>query len=367
MLGPTDPNRIMWMSGSLGAHSGDVGGPVLTTYDADPPKTDLVGTLNWPTIPEVLSAHDVSWKVYQDLTSNVLFNVLNYFEQYVKPSAPNYSPTLAANGLGPVYPAEFAADVAAGTLPQVSWLIPPAACCEHPATPPEYGEWLVSQILQTLLTNPEVWEQTVFMVVYDENGGWFDHVSPPTPGPLATVSNGLARSGAEYDGEYVTPGADTNAAGGPPSDWDEVLGPVGLGFRTPALVISPFSAGGWVCPNTFDHISTLKFIESVFLPPGTLMGPGGLHISPWRYGTVGDMSTALPNLVAPNKPTTAVPALPATSLLFPETAEETLLEALAGVEDYAPAYPPPSTNAGIPPLDTDSLTRRHMPHRRPGS
>jgi phospholipase C len=134
-----------------------------------------------------------------------------------------------------------------------------------------------------------------------------------------------------------------------------VLGPVGLGFRVPAMVISPFSAGGWVCPDTFDHVSTLKFIESVFLPSGTLMGSGGLHISPWRYGTVGDLTAALPNLAAP---VGTVPALPATSLLFPEVAEQAFVNSVTGVEDDAQAYPLPAANSGVPGPDPDPLRTR---------
>ena len=356
VLGPTDPNRLMSLSGSLGAHSLDNGGVVLTTYVSN--RTDLYGTLDWPTMPELLRDHEVTWKVYQDPTSNVLFNVLPYFKNYVKPSTSDQVQT-AADALTPVYPAEFAADVAAGTLPMVSWIHPPAPSCEHPAAPPEYGEYLVSQILQTLLTNPDVWQHTVFLVVYDENGGFFDHVPPPTPGPTATVANGLALSGPRYDGEYVAPAHTSNAAGGPPTDWAQVLGPVGLGFRTPALVVSPFSAGGWVNSDTFDHISVLKFIESVFLPPGTIMGSGGLHVSPWRYDAVGDLTSALPNLTTPQP---VVAPLPPTSLLFPETAEEQLINALAGTADDAQGYPPPPANT------TDnrtphgaSVTRRSTP------
>ena len=92
----------------------------------------------------------------------------------------------------------------AGTLPSVSWIIPPLAECEHPAAPPEYGEYLVQQILGTLVSNPEVWAQTVFFVVYDENGGFFDHVPPPTApagtegeyltGTLASAADGIAGS-----------------------------------------------------------------------------------------------------------------------------------------------------------------------------
>ena len=336
VIGPTDPNRLMWMSGSLGAHSSDTGGPILTTYVSN--RYELYGTLNWPTMPELLTANAVSWKIYQDPTSNALFNVLPYFQNYFKPQSQEQVQN-AALALTPVYPAEFAADVAAGTLPQVSWIMPPAPNCEHPATPPEYGEYLVSEILQILTTNPAVWEQTVFLVVYDENGGFFDHVAPPTPGPTVTALSAVP-TGSQYDGEYLTTTTPQNAAGGPPSDWYGVLGPVGLGFRVPCLVISPFSIGGHVVSDTFDHISTLKLIESAFLPAGSITGT--LHVSPWRYGVVGDMTTALPALTSPNP---VVPPLPATSMLYPGVAEQSLLNSLAGTEDYGQAYPPPSSNS----------------------
>ena len=349
VIGPTDPNRLMWMSGSLGAHSGDVGGPILTTYVQN--RQDLVGTLDWPTMPELLTQAGVSWKVYQDPTSNALFNVLDYFKSFAKPSTPTQAQN-AANGLAPVYPAEFAADVQAKTLPSVSWILPPAPCCEHPATPPPNGEYLVSQILQILVSNPDVWAQTVFLVVYDENGGFFDHVAPPTPGPTVTSPADIP-AGAFYDGEYVTTTSPKNAAGGPPSDWGGILGPVGLGFRTPALVISPFSAGGFVCSDTFDHISTLKFIESIFLKPGDVAST--LHISPWRYGLVGDMSTALPVLASPS---TTVPALPQTSLLYPDVFEQNLINSLGGTVDDGQAYPVPTQNAPVPAQDDPGPTRQ---------
>jgi phospholipase C len=310
----------------------------------------MVGTLQWPTVPELLTEHGVSWKVYQDPTSNSLFNVLDYFKSFAEPS----SSTEAQNaelGLTPVYPAEFVSDVLAGTLPAVSWILPPAPNCEHPATPPEYGEYLVSQILQTLVMNSEVWASTVFLVIYDENGGFFDHVAPPTPGPMVTSLAGVpkeAEPGGALDGEYVLSTHPTNGAGGAPTDWDGVLGPVGLGFRTPALVISPFSAGGWVCHDTFDHVSTHKLIESVFLKPGALFGSGGLHVSPWRQGVVGDFTGALPTLA---KPVTAVPALPPTTMGDPTVVEENVLLGFAGTADYGPAYPVPTENAPVPAQD----------------
>jgi phospholipase C len=250
--------------------------------------------------------------------------------------------------------------VAAGTLPQVSWIITPAANCEHPAVPPAYGEYLVSQILETLLLNPDVWAKTVFLVVYDENGGFFDHVPPPTPGPLVTLTNGVSPpSSAKYAGEYTTAAALASVyPGSSPGNSQGVLGPMGLGFRVPCLVVSPFSAGGWVCPDVFDHVSTLKFIEKVFLPAHTLMSPGGLEMSHWRYNTVGDLTAALPTL---RKPVDTVPTLPATSMTDPNVVQQALINALLGTYDYGPAYPPPAQNNGIPGQDQDATPRRRTP------
>ncbi|HZU79837.1 MAG TPA: alkaline phosphatase family protein, partial [Acidimicrobiales bacterium] len=120
--------------------------------------------------------------------------------------------------------------------------------------------------------------------------------------------------------------------------------------------ISPFSAGGWVCSDTFDHTSVLRLIEAAFLPSGTVASQ--LHVSPWRISVTGDMTAALPNLTTPQP---AVPALPATSLLYPDVAEQALLNSLLGTEDLGQAYPPPSGNAGVPGPDPDPITRKRTP------
>jgi len=172
-----------------------------------------------------------------------------------------------------------------------------------------------------------------------------------------TLTNGVATpTGSASQGEYITPaGLRATYPAATPGNSQGVLGPVGLGFRVPALVISPFSAGGWVCPDVFDHVSTLKLIETAFLPPGTLMGDGGLEISPWLYQAVGDMTAALPTLGAPQVP---VPALPATSMIEPSVVEQELLNSVLGLEDKGVAYPPPSSNLGIPQPDPDAKVRK---------
>jgi phospholipase C len=308
VLGPTDPNRLMFMSASIdpdGAH----GGPVVQTFTN---RLAEYGKLSWETMPERLLAAGVSWKVYNDPTGLIGLSPLPYFAQYNNPlSATGLE--LINRGLKPNYPLDFQLDVAAGKLPAVSWIISPLAECEHPAAPPEYGEYFVQQVLGTLVSNPEVWAHTLMIVVYDENGGFFDHVPPPTP-PAGTA------------GEYLS--KLPSAAGG-------VTGPVGLGFRTPCLVISPFSAGGYRYSGTLDHTSVLRFIETRF-------GVEVPNLTAWRRGVTGDFTGAL-SLTRP--PVTTVPPLPATSLGDVTVAEQAVLNALAGTLDVGIPYPLPTSNA----------------------
>ncbi|MBO0747145.1 MAG: hypothetical protein J2O47_02275, partial [Acidimicrobiaceae bacterium] len=279
VLGPTDPNRILAMTGTIdpeGAH----GGPVVETFSN---RVGHYGKLNWETMPEALLAAGVSWKVYNDPLALLALSPLPYFQAYASPFHAHWL-ALTERATTPRYPETFKADVASGNLPAVSWIIPPLAECEHPAAPPQFGEFLVQQVLNTLVSNPDVWAKTVLFVTYDENGGFFDHVPPPTA-PAGTA------------GEFLTAASFPSAAGG-------VAGPIGLGFRVPCLVISPFSAGGYVSSQVFDHSSLLRFIETRF-------GVTVPNLSAWRRSVTGDLTATL---ALSQIPKTAVPALPPTSL-----------------------------------------------------
>ena len=142
-------------------------------------------------------------------------------------------------GVAPTYPANFAADVLANRLPQVSWVIPNVLECEHPALPAAAGAFAIVNMLKILLSNPAVWEKTALIVMYDEHGGLFGQVIPPTPPPGTP-------------GEYLTV-PDINAVNGSGG----IRGPIGLGFRVPCVVISPFSRGPLMCHDAFDHTSQL--------------------------------------------------------------------------------------------------------------
>jgi phospholipase C len=269
VIGPTDPNRLYTMSAWLDP-AGTNGGPILSTSST---RVERFGKLTWTTMPEQLQARGISWKVYGNPDGNYGDNVLPYFKQY------QTNPVLAANALAPTYPETFRADVAAGTLPQMSWVLAPLISSEHPPAPEVYGEVVAANVLNTLVSNPEVWSRTVLFITYDENGGFFDHVPPPTP-PAGTA------------GEYLT-------ATPLPADASGVAGPIGLGFRVPLLVVSPFSRGGFVCTQTFDHTSLLRFVETRF-------GAEVPNLSGWRRAITGDLTGAL-NLVSVDR---SVPSLP---------------------------------------------------------
>jgi phospholipase C len=257
VIGPTDPNRLYSVSATLDP-DGKAGGPML--------ETKLSGRSNmfsWTTMPEMLSAKGVSWKVYTDTNpgeGGILDNVLTYFKQYSPGSK------LDQRGLKPTFPQDFMNDVATGRLPQVSWLLTSVFAAEHPEfSAPVAGEAAVRQIIETLVAHPKVWRKTALFLTYDENGGFFDHVAPPTPPPGTK-------------GEFLTVANLPVAAQG-------IRGPIGLGFRVPMMVISPFSRGGLVCSNTFDHTSTLRFVETRF----RVRVP---NLSAWRRKTTGDLTSA---------------------------------------------------------------------------
>jgi phospholipase C len=267
----TVPNRLYLASATLDP-DGHGGGPVTSNpqglYVPGLNLRDGFPSYTWPTMADRLEEAGVSWKAYQPPGSQIQDsigvlsdNIFLYFKQFQDPDS-----TLFAKGALPSFPGEFQADVLADTLPAVSWIMSMGTLDEHPPASVMMGELaIVQQILSTLLANPRVWEKTVFIVTYDENGGFFDHVPPPTAPPGTP-------------GEYLTKT--------PTYGSNDPAGPIGLGFRVPTLVISPFSSGGFVCSDVLDHTSTLRFIESRF-------GVAVPNLTDWRRRTVGDMTGAI--------------------------------------------------------------------------
>lgn len=280
VLGPTDPNRYHIFTGWLG-NNGQGGGPVVDNAELG---------YDWSGYPEVLQAAGVSWKIYQDMgdgldaadswgwTSNPFIgnfgdNSLLYLHQYqnAAPGTPLYEGAKTGTDVlksGTLFD-ELRADVLADKLPQVSWIAAPEAYTEHPNWPPNYGAWYISQILDALTSNPDVWSKTVLFLNYDENGGFFDHIVPPTP--PASRTDGISNVDTTNE---LFPGSSTYQPG-----------PYGLGVRVPLLVISPWSKGGWVNSEVFDHTSLIQFVEARF-------GAISPNITPWRRAVTGNLISA---------------------------------------------------------------------------
>jgi phospholipase C len=308
VIGPTDPNRLYTMAASLDP-DGKSGGPVLQTIVSN--RAAFYGHLTYTTMPEQLQARGISWKVYSSPDETILGgilsdNVLSYFRNFQDPAS-----VLHQNAFGPQFPIDFLSDVVSGNLPQVSWVVGSVLSSDHPPAPSVFGENVVSLVVTALMANPALWAKTALFITYDENGGFFDHV-PPMTAPAGTP------------GEYVTAPAmpDPTAVGSPP-----ITGPIGLGFRVPMLVVSPFSRGGFVSSDLFDHTSVLRFLETRF-------GAEVPNLSAWRRAAVGDLTSAF-NFKAPDK---SLPSLPSTLQAAPQLIQECVAN-LAGTTPY----PVPST------------------------
>lgn len=181
---------------------------------------------------------------------------------------------------------QFRADVKNGTLPTVSWLMPPAHFSDHPGQP-WFGPWYVSEAMEILLENPEVWKKTIFIVTYDENDGYFDHMPPyVVPNPYKE-NTGKVSKGIDPKMDFATKKQQTN-----PSMQDTNLrdGSIGLGYRVPMIVASPWSRGGFVNSEVFDHTSSLQFLEN-FLEKKFSKKIKEENITEWRRTICGDLTS----------------------------------------------------------------------------
>ncbi len=311
-LTQTYPNRLHLWTGCNGG--GKVGGdPEMSNYgEDDTPSADMAedkvmayGPHDWTTYAERLQAAGISWKVYQEY-DNFGDNILSVFKPF-RPCAkdsPLYERGRSwvsehkagadrTRSDGEQLVEAFRADVAADRLPQVSWIVTAADLSEHPQAEPSKGEHVCAELIKALVDHPEVFAKTVFIVNYDEAGGFYDHMQPPMP-PI-TPEQGW--SSVSVAGEIKNYGDDPKVA-------NKGAHPLGLGIRVPALIVSPWSRGGFVCSEVFDHTSTLRFLEKRF-------GVREDNISDWRRTVCGDLTSAF-DFAAPNQDWTAL-TLPATA------------------------------------------------------
>jgi phospholipase C len=244
VMGPTFPNRVYLFTGRIEPNRID------GRYYLD--NSVPTNGFGWTTYPERLQAAGISWKVYRPL-GDWFGDALAWFTQFqnARPGEPLYDRgVLAVSDVA----GAFRRDVTNGTLPQVSWIVTPWSISEHPAESPNSGENFVRELLETIASKPAVYASTVFILTYDENGGFFDHVPAPVPPPGTTNEF--------VDGQ-----------------------PIGLGVRVPMVLISPWTRGGRVCSQVFDHTSILRFLE-------IWTGVSEPNISAWRRQVCGDLTSA---------------------------------------------------------------------------
>jgi phospholipase C len=278
VFGPTWPNRMYLMTATIDPDALN-GGPMLTNKAP-------AGGYTWTTYPERLQAAGVSWKVYQQQDSYGC-NMLKNFKVFQQEQAgsPLYSRGMQIDPDG-----QFEYDAMHDKLPAVSWIIPTSFQSEHPDYMPADGATFVASKIDAIAANPDVWAKTVFILNYDENDGLFDHVAPPVP-PEGT-----------------------------PHEFVDGL-PIGGGFRVPCIIVSPWTAGGWVCSQRFDHTSVLQFLEA-------FTGVREPNMTDWRRQTFGDLTAALRLTDARSLPP-----------LLPDTAGHLTLAKYAATHLPKPVFP----------------------------
>lgn len=182
---------------------------------------------------------------------------------------------------------QFRKDVDSGQLPAVSWLVPSQNLSDHPSAP-WYGALLTSEILDILTKNPEVWKKTIFILTYDENDGYFDHIPPfVAPDPKDRGTGACSPGIDDTAGEFIR--KENEIRDGIPKK-EARSGPIGLGFRVPMIVASPWSRGGKVCSQVFDHTSSIQFVES-FVQQKWGKDVRDDNITKWRRAVCGDLTT----------------------------------------------------------------------------
>jgi len=349
VLSATGPNRIYLMSGTINAdqvHPGYNGTAPHVAYDGG--GNLQRNFLTWQTYVETLQNAGVTWRTYH-CADDYGDNAPPYFAVFAKmdptqidpetgkPGVPEPSSPLYANGVANVttdtgiqtqnadnLATAIKADILAGTFAQVTYVVDNQFFSEHPVTAPANGAYFLNAVIDAIATDPDVFNSTLIIVNYDENDGQFDHVPPPVPAP------------GETD-EFIS-GTDLTEYG------LTAPAPVGLGFRVPLILVSPWTRGGWVTSETADHTSVIQFLEKWT----TALGQPAIspNISAWRRKVAGDLTDAFDFA----HPVYGLPDLPATGPLVPETPYTPLPD-----DDVAPAQEPGAKPARPIPVQPNAV------------
>jgi phospholipase C len=291
--GPTTPNRLFHWSGTIDPN-GTAGGPAISN------PADYEPVYNWTTYPERLQGAGVSWQLYAndevgdgggedgyvgDYGDNPLW-LFHAYHDALASSDPKTRQLAERASLRTQWKpnsgkgrdvnhvlAQFIAACKADSLPAVSWIVAPYAYSEHPAARPVDGAAYTQTVLNAIWAQPDLWRKTAVFINYDEHDGFFDHVISPTA-PVGTPDEFVAGL------------------------------PVGLGPRVPMTVVSPWSRGGWINSEVFDHTSVLRFLE-------LWTGVREPNISAWRRSICGDLTSCFDFATYRTK----IPVLPDTAKL----------------------------------------------------
>ncbi|GAA2035624.1 phospholipase C, phosphocholine-specific [Catenulispora yoronensis] len=322
VMGPTTPNRLYLWTGTSNGVTANGG--------------ETSGNRAWQTYPEALQAAGVSWRVYVDNNNGDGWrgdyedNPIRGFATFT-PSAANLADQVKiAPGTGVVWRANsfpYAADglpdddsdtnlngvlkdfIAACqpgaqyALPQVSWIVSPYKWSEHPSANPEHGAHYTNRVIKALQSNPDIWNHTLLILNFDENDGYFDHVLPPFP---------EAGTAGEYSGST----------------------PIGYGARVPMTLVSPWTRGGWVNSEVFDHTSVIRFLEVWTASMGT--PAQSTTITGWRRAISGDLTSAIDF----SRPVLGVPSLPDTAALVAIARAGGTIGTQVPADDQWNDYPP---------------------------
>jgi phospholipase C len=296
----TNTNRLFLWTGTNDPF-GTQGGPSISnSHDDFPDKGGAAESYTWTTYPERLLKAGVSWRIYQDMADNFTDNPLAGFKAYrdAHKDVPGSDKRLKDLALSTWHLDKLREDVVAGRLPQVSWIIAPAADSEHPApSSPAQGADYTARVIDALTADPKVWARTVLIVNFDENDGFFDHMPPPSPPSKDADGKLIGGSTIDLTGMHHTVRNPTEAK----SERDDLMNrPYGLGPRVPLYAISPWSRGGWVDSQVFDHTSVIRFLETRF----GVMEP---NIAPWRRAVCGDLTSCFDFKTPNHKPFAPLP------------------------------------------------------------
>ncbi|HUQ67495.1 MAG TPA: phospholipase C, phosphocholine-specific [Flavitalea sp.] len=322
----TTANRLYFWTGTIREKQVAAAEAKLWNEDAD-----YDSPVRWKTFPEQLEENNISWKVYQneigagsglkdendEWLGNFGDNPLEYFSQY-KVNAKHgelsgneknlHDKAFTTNKKDPDYHEltgitykdgetvhevnvpkgdvlyQFREDVKNGQLPVVSWLVAPQKFSDHPSSA-WYGAWYISEVMDILTKDPEVWKKTIFILTYDENDGYFDHMPPFTAPHPEKKDTGDLSAGVSTETDYVSDLSQQSY-----KDEQARISPIGLGYRVPMVIASPWTRGGWVNSQVFDHTSSLQFLEH-FLSHKFNKKIEEPNISSWRRTVCGDLTS----------------------------------------------------------------------------